>query len=104
MTCVLGQGFTGQHVQQAIVDRIRNAAFVIADVSDDNRNSLIEAGIAIGTGTALHLICQLTSDGPRKKRFMFEDKEVNWYGSPQERLGAVYRISKRYRRRVLTPE
>jgi TIR domain len=103
MSCVRGQGFTGQHVQQAIIERIRRAAFVVADVTDDNRNSLIEAGVALGSGTPLHLLCQAPSSDSRKKRFMFEDREMNWYETPLERLGALYRIAKMYRRRVLTP-
>jgi hypothetical protein len=103
MKCVRGQGFTGQHVQQAIIERIQSAAFVIADVSEDNRNSLIEAGVALGAGTPLHLLCQEPSNGSRKRRFMFEDREMNWYENSLERLGAVYRIARMYRRRVLTP-
>lgn len=101
MPCLLGQGLTGTHVQKAIINRIRNAAFVVADVSDENRNSLIEAGIALGSGTPLHLLCRLPPDGSRKRRFMFEDMEMNWYATPLERLGAVFRIAKMYRRRVL---
>jgi hypothetical protein len=104
MTCSLGQGFTGKHVQQAIIDRIRNAAFIIADVTEDNRNSLIEAGVALGAGTPLHLLCKLPTDGSRKRRFMFEDMEMNWYENPLERLGTVYRIASIYRRRVFTSE
>ena len=104
MSCRLGQNLTGHHVQQAIIDQIRNAAFVIADVTDNNRNSLIEAGVALGTGTPLHLLCQLPSDGSLKTRFMFQDREMNWYKDPLERLGAVYRIAKKYSRRVLTPQ
>ena len=103
MVCVLGQGLTDQHAQQAIVERIRNAAFVIADVTDDNKNSLIEAGVARGAGTPLHLICRLAPGGRRETRFMFRDMEVNWYEDPVQRLGAVYRIASGYRRRILTP-
>jgi hypothetical protein len=103
MVCVLGQGLTGQHAQQAIVERIRNAAFVIADVTDDNRNSLVGAGIARGAGTPLHLLCRLAPGARRETRFMFRDMEVNWYENSVERLGAVYRIASKYRRRVLTP-
>jgi TIR domain len=103
MTCLRGQGFTGRHVQKAIIERIRDAAFVIADVSEDNRNSLIEAGVALGAGTPLHLLCRLRPEDSRKIRFMFEDMEMNWYANPLERLGAVYRIAKMYRRQILTP-
>jgi hypothetical protein len=104
MACLRGQGLTGQHVQKAIIDRIRNAAFVIADVTDDNRNSLIEAGIALGARRPLHLLCQVPSDRSLKRRFMFEDMEMNWYENALDRLGAVYRIGKIYTRRVLTPQ
>ena len=100
MACVRGMGLTGQHVQEAIIDRIRNAGFVIADVTDDNRNSLIEAGVALGAGVPLHLLCQPPADGSLKRRFMFEDREMNWYNSPAERLGSVYRIGKIYKRRI----
>ncbi|GIM89187.1 toll/interleukin-1 receptor domain-containing protein [Paractinoplanes toevensis] len=101
MPCVRGQYLSGQHAQGAIIERIRNAAFVIADVTDDNRNSLIEAGVARGAGTPLHLLCAAPADGSHKTRFMFQDMEVNWYSNSLERLGIVYRIAKRYRRRVL---
>lgn len=100
MASVRGLGLSGQHVQAAIVDRIRNAGFVIADVSDDSRNTLIEAGVALGAGTPLHLLCRPPSDGSLKRRFMFEDREMNWYQGPVERLGLVYRIGKSYRRRI----
>src|SRR5262249_28276312 len=38
MKCVRGVRLSGQHVQEEIIDRIRNASFVIADVTDDHRN------------------------------------------------------------------
>jgi hypothetical protein len=91
---------SGTHVQEAIIERIRNAAFVIADVSEDNKNSMIEAGVALGAGTPLHLICQRPANGSLKRRFMFEDREMNWYDSPHERLGLAYRIARMHRRRV----
>lgn len=100
MTCVLGLRLSGQHVQRAIVERIRTAGFVIADVTADKRNSLIEAGIAIGAGTPLHLLCRPPSDGSFKRRFMFEDREMNWYLNPVERLGLAYRLGRIYRRRI----
>ena len=103
MTCVRGRDLTGQHAQENIVAQIRGAAFVIADITDDNRNSLIEAGIARGAGVPLHLMCQLPPDGNRKTRFMLQDMEIHWYTEPLERLGAAYRIARRYRRQVYTP-
>jgi hypothetical protein len=104
MTCIQGKDLTGQHAQEAIIEQIRNAAFVIADVTDDNRNALIEAGAARGAGVPLHLTCRLPEDGNRKTRFMLQDMEVNWYDNPLDRIGAMYRIARRYRRRILIPK
>jgi hypothetical protein len=39
MLCVRGERLAGDNVQLAIIDLIRRAAVVIADVSDDNRNT-----------------------------------------------------------------
>jgi hypothetical protein len=103
MTCVQGQELAGQHAQQAIVERIRDAAFVIADITQDNRNTLIECGIARGAGVPLHLICSLPEDGNRKTRFMLQDMEINWYSNSLEQIGIAYKIARRYRRNVLAP-
>jgi len=104
MACVRGVGLRGQHAQEEIVERIRNAGFVVADVTDDHRNSLIEAGVALGSGTPLHLLSGRPSDGSFKRRFMFEDREMNWYQNPVERLGSAFRIGRLYRRRILTKQ
>jgi hypothetical protein len=103
MTCVQGQELVGQHAQEAIVGQIRDAAFVIADITQDNRNTLIECGIARGAGVPLHLLCALPADGNRKTRFMLQDMEINWYRDPLEQIGIVYKIARRHRRQVLAP-
>jgi hypothetical protein len=104
MKCILGERLTGEHVQKAIVDRICRAAFVIADVTDDNRNTLIEAGVALGARTPLHLLSRPPADDSLKSRFMFQDREMHWYDDPLQRLGISYRIGRTYRRRVLNPK
>ena len=103
MPCFLGQRLGGQHVQQAIVDRIGDAAVVIADVTNNHFNTLIETGVAIGKGTPLHLMSKIPDDGSRKRRFMFEDMEMNWYETVAERLATAYRLAKPYRRRIYFP-
>ncbi|TWO70311.1 toll/interleukin-1 receptor domain-containing protein [Caenimonas sedimenti] len=101
MECVRGVRLAEDNVQKAIIDRIRHAALVVADVSDDHRNTLIEAGIAMGTGTPLRLMCREPPAGtPLKKRFMFEGQEFFWYRNEQERLCLAYYFARQFRRRV----
>jgi len=101
MRCVRGERVTGDNVQTAIIDLIRRAAVLIADVSDDHRNTLIEAGIAMGSGTPLKLICREPADGtPLKKRFMFEGQELFGYSTPEQRIGLCYYFARQFRRKV----
>ncbi len=101
MRCVRGERLSGNNVQTAIIDLIRRAAVVIADVSDDHRNTLIEAGVAMGSGTPLKLMCREPPPGaPLKKRFMFEGQELYWYRTPEQRLGLCYYFARQFRRQV----
>jgi hypothetical protein len=103
MPCQLGQQLQGQHAQREIVECIRRAQFVIADVTNDHRNSLIEAGIARGAATRLHLMCQVPDSGALSTRFMFRDLEMNWYQDPVQKIGVAHRIARMYRRHVYPP-
>ncbi len=101
MRCIRGERLSAQNVQEAIIDRIRRAAVVIADVSDDHRNTLIETGIAMGCGTQLKLMCRAPPDGvPPKKPFMLEGRELYLYQTPVERLGLCFYFARQFRRRV----
>jgi hypothetical protein len=98
---VRGERLSGDNVQAAIIDRIRRAAVVIADVSDDHRNTLIEAGVAMGAQTRLKFMCREPPDGtPLKRRFMFEGQEFFWYRSSEERLGLCCYFARQFRRHV----
>src|SRR6185295_18597614 len=68
MDCARGERLSSDNVQRAIIDLIQRAAVVIADVSDDHRNTLIEAGVAMGSGTRLKLMCQRPTDGVLPKK------------------------------------
>jgi hypothetical protein len=111
MRCVRGERLAGDNVQAGIIDLIRRAAVLIADVSDDQRNTLIEAGIAMGAGTRLKLMCRepptggadgrsIASGALLKKRFMFEGQEFFWYRTPEERLGLCCYFARQFRRRI----
>ena len=53
MPCQIGQNIMEDEAQKAIIESISNALIVIADISDNNENILVEAGIARGTGVNL---------------------------------------------------
>jgi hypothetical protein len=102
MSCIQGERLSGSNDAPAeITDLIRRAALTIADVSENNRNTLIEAGIAMGSGARLRLI---SSKPPRaglpKKTFMFEGQEFEWYETPGERLCLCYYFAHKLRRRI----
>lgn len=101
LECIMGQNLYGQHAQREIISRIKNALFMLADISADNKNTLIEAGVARGAETPLFL---LESGDPRPTRFMFRDLEVNFYKDSVDLLGIVHRLVYPYRRRILNAE
>ena len=105
MRCIQGERLQrGDDAPKEITDLIRRAALIIADVSENNRNTLIEAGIAMGTGNPdrLKLISsgKTTQPGPPKKPFMFEGREFEWYEAPAERLCLCYFFARKIRRRI----
>jgi len=101
MPCILGEDIRSEHVQKHIIERITGAFVMLADVSEDNLNTCIEAGIARGAGTRLHLIAK----GPRRRPpFMFRDTQVFFYDDDVELPGVVHRVLRPYRRRVLNHE
>jgi hypothetical protein len=100
MECLIGRNLEGRQAQVEIIDRIRKSEFVIADVTNDRANSLIEAGIARGAGVPLHLICKLPESGERHSRFMLRDIETLYYQDAVERVAILHSIARGYRRRV----
>ena len=97
---VVGREVLGGHVQTAIVDAIRGAFLIIADISGDNVNVCMEAAIALTAGVNVELI----SAGPeRSPPFMLGGKggQLLSFGDDLEKLGVVHKIARRYRRRIL---
>ena len=101
MPCIMGDDIREGHIQHTITERIANAFVMIADISEGNLNTCIEAGIARGAKTRCHLIAR----NPRgKPPFMFRDQQVWFYGDETELLGVAHRIIYSYRRRVLNQD
>ncbi len=101
MPCIVGDKITESHIREAITEQIRQAFMVIADISKNNINSCIEAGIAIGAKRPLNLIARV----PRGKvPFILSNYQVNNYSSDIDLLSTVHRITFPFRRRVLNSE
>ena len=101
MPCIMGEDIRGDHLQKQIRDRIRAAFIMVADISQDNLNTCIEAGIAKGTSTRLHLVAR---EPRRRPPFMFRDLQVFHYADDAELLAVVHRVLYPYRRRILNYE
>jgi hypothetical protein len=89
LPCFSGDELSGDNAQHQIVEKIRNSAISIFDISDDKLNTCIEAGIARGAGANYELVCH----APRRRPpFIFRDKQVRFYETPAELLGLVRKL------------
>ena len=114
--CILGEDINKGSLQQQIIDRIRSAYVMIADITGDEQcvnceadgtvskdkifrfNTCIEAGIARGANTDLFIIAKEPRQTPP---FMFRDIEVRHYADDCSLLAIVHKILRGYRRSVL---
>ena len=99
--CVMGDQIREGQIQEIITNLISQASLFIADISDDNLNTCIEAGIARGAKTKFHLVARKPRGRPP---FMFRDQQVWHYADDVELLGIIHKIVYPYRRRVLNWE
>ncbi len=98
---IFGENIRESGVQKAITEKISSALMMIADISGDNINTLIEAGIARGANKQFYLV----ASGPRcRPPFMFRDQQVWHYADDIQLLGIIHKIVYPYRRRVLNNE
>lgn len=99
--CKMGDRLREPGIQQIIADRISEAFVMIADISENNLNTCIEAGIARGAKTRFHLVaCEPRHRPP----FMLSDYQVYHYANEVDLLGIVHNIAYPYRRRILNYE
>lgn len=101
MPTIVGNEVFGSRIQSAIRDKICDAFVVIADITDDNLNTCIEAGMALARDTNLEL---LTCGKPRRPPFMLRDLQMLAYEDDIERVGIIHNIARRYRRRIINAE
>jgi hypothetical protein len=78
-----------------------NAFVVLADLTDDNVNACIEAGMGLAIGTNVQLIAHGES---RRPPFMLRALQMPAYRDAVERIGILHKIIRPYRRRVINAE
>jgi hypothetical protein len=101
MPTFVGNEISGGQIQTAIRDKICQAFVVIADITEDNLNTCVEAGMALGAGANVEL---LASGKPRRPPFMLRDLQMPVYEDEVEQVGIIHNIARRYRRRILNAE
>lgn len=90
-----------ESVNYAVRRSVCEAFLVIADLTDDNVNACIEAGMALAVGANIELIAK----GPqRRPPFMLRERNMPTYEDKVEQLGVIHRICRKYRRRVINAE
>jgi TIR domain-containing protein len=88
-------------IYRVIIDQIKGAFLVIADLTDYRPNILIEAGIAIGAD--VHIFYVQTGDTHRPP-VMLGSPQIRPYEDETELVGKVHSIIYPYRRAVLNLE
>mgnify|MGYP000002583825 CR=1 FL=1 len=101
MRTVVGNEIHEQPLNAAVMKAVCNAFVVIADISEDNINSCIEAGMGLAVETNVHLI---SYGKPRRPPFMLRAIQMPTYENDVERIGILHSIVRSYRRRVINAE
>jgi hypothetical protein len=101
MPTFVGNEIHERQIQSAIIDKLRGAFLVLADITDDNLNTCIEAGMGVAAGTGVELFAR---GKPRRPPFMLRDLQLSTYEDEVELIGLVHKIARRYRRRILNAE
>lgn len=91
-------------VHDSIARKLREALLVVADITDNNVNRCVEAGIAHAAGVKVELV----AEGERRKlpfmlRAMTSQLDKT-YKNDVEQIGVFHRIVRPYRRRVINAE
>jgi hypothetical protein len=101
MPTIVGKEIFGGKLHSAIIDKVRQAFIVLADISDDNLNTCIEAGMGLALQKNVTIIARGKTRSPP---FMLRDLQLETYEDEVELLGLVHKIARRFRRRILNAE
>lgn len=101
MQSVVGNEIHEEPLQPAIIKKICGASLVLADITDDNLNTCIEAGMALAAGRRVELLAR---GKPRRPPFMLRALQLVTYGDEVEQIGVLHNMVRPYRRRVINAE
>lgn len=102
MPTVVGTEIQSDALHSAIMQQICEAFVVFADISDDNVNACIEAGMGLAAGTNVKLI---SSGRMRNPPFMLRGAgQLASYADAAERIGVLHKLLRPFRRRVINAE
>ena len=99
--CKMGDEIRSSTVRETIARQISQASLVIADITGNNINSCIEAGMAVGANRPLALIGQGLRHQPP---FMLGNYQMYPYDSDLEMLGIIHKLVFPFRRRIINSE
>ncbi|MFM7642826.1 MAG: toll/interleukin-1 receptor domain-containing protein [Cyanobium sp.] len=90
-----------ENVNAAVRRAVCQAFLVLADLTDDNLNTCIEAGMALAAETNVELIA---SGEPRRPPFMLRERNMPTYTTRLQQIGLIHKLMRPYRRRVINAE
>ncbi len=102
MPTVVGNEIQGESLHLSIMNTVCNAFLVVADITDDNVNTCIEAGMALAAGTNVRLIARGKSRNPP---FMLRAAgQLAGYVDEADQVGVLHRALRPFRRRIVNSE
>jgi hypothetical protein len=101
MSTIVGNELHEENVQGAIIRSVCHAFVVLADITEDNLNTCIEAGMALAAGTNVELVSR---GKPRRPPFMLRTLQMPTYEDDLARLAVLHRVVRPYRRRIINAE
>ncbi len=102
MPTIVGNEIQGESLHLAIMKKVCEAFVVLADITDDNVNACIEAGMGLVAGTNVRLVAQGKARNPP---FMLRAAgQLSSYADGVEQIGVLHKVLRPYRRRVINAE
>jgi hypothetical protein len=98
--CIFPNQLQGQQIQSKLTHEARDAVTLIADVSDEDIQTWVLAGIARGAGRPVSLV----SGSDARLPLVFQDSPPRLYESDADRIGLVHSAVFPYRRWFMNEE